>query len=122
MDSSPRPGFVGSRGAMRIILLINFTLLGLFVIPPAHRWVDRLFLAMRAIHSEQLAGRSLQIWILGSTVLATALFGWMVWKQRKAMFAGISSPQLSFEGILLLPWWVVLLGICAYGFALGMGG
>jgi hypothetical protein len=81
-----------------------------------------MFLAARAIHLEELVGRSLQIWILGSTALATALFSWMVWQKRKAMSARISSPELSFEGILLLAWWLALSGLCVYGYALGMGG
>ncbi len=120
MDSSPGPGFVGSRRAMRLILLLNFVLFGLFVIPTAHRWIDRGFLAARAIHLEELAGRSLQVWILGSTALATTLFWRMVWKKRKAMSAGISSPELSLEGTLLLAWWLALLGACVYGFMLGV--
>jgi hypothetical protein len=50
------------------------------------------------------------------------LFSWMVWQKRKTISAGISSPGLSFEGILLLAWWLVVLGVCVYAFALGMGG
>ena len=122
MDSSPGRGFARAQRTMRLVLISDFVCFGVFVIPAARRWADRMFLAARAIHLEELVGRSLQIWTLGSTALATALFSWMVWQKRKAMSAGISSPELGFEGILLLAWWLVLLGLCAYAFALGMGG
>ena len=61
----------------------------------------------------------MQVWIVVSTILATALYGLVTWRNRRA-----ASPIRStrFDGILLLAWWIVLLGVCAFGFMLGMGG
>jgi hypothetical protein len=108
-----------SRAIVRAILYPNFFLFALFVIPTTHHWVDLGFLAMRSIHLEDAVGRSMQVWIVASTILATVLFGLVVWKNRRA-----ASPirSIRFDGILLLTWWIALLGVCAYGFMLGMGG
>ncbi len=108
-----------SRTIVRAILYANFFLFGLFMIPTTHRWVDRGFLAMRSAHLEDAVGRSMQVWIVVSTMLATVLYGLVVWKNRRA-----ASPirPTRFDGILLLAWWVALLGVCGYGFMLGMGG
>jgi hypothetical protein len=46
----------------------------------------------------------------------------MVWKKRIAISAGIAVSPLRYEGILLLAWWLAVMGVCAYGFMLGMGG
>jgi hypothetical protein len=108
-----------SRAIVRVILYANFFLFALFVIPTTHHWVDRAFLAMRSIHLEDAMGRSMQVWIVASTVLVTVLFGLVAWKNRRA-----ASPlrPILVDGILLLTWWIVLLGVCAYGFMIGMGG
>lgn len=108
-----------SRAIVRAILCANFFLFALFVIPTTHHWVDSGFLAMRSVHLEDAVGRSMQVWIVVSTILATVLYGLVVWKNRRA-----TSPIRStrFDGILLLVWWIALLGVCAYGFMLGMGG
>jgi hypothetical protein len=68
---------------------------------------------------EDLVGRSLQAWLVGSTILATALFGLIAWKTRRAT---VPARSLKVEGILLLSWWIIVVGACAYGFVLGMGG
>ena len=108
-----------SRAIVRAILSANFFLFVLFMIPTTHHWVDRGFLALRSVHLEDAVGRSIQVWILGSTIIATGLFGVVLWKNRGAELP-ISS--IRSDGILLLAWWIVLLGVCAYGFMLGMGG
>jgi hypothetical protein len=68
---------------------------------------------------EDLVGRSLQVWLLGSTVMATALFALIAWKNRMAT---MPARSVKVEGILLLSWWIIVVGACAYGFMLGMGG
>src|SRR5580693_67095 len=75
---------VCSRAIVRAILYVNFLLLALFVIPTTHRWVDRVFLATRSVHLEDAVGRSMQVWVVASTILATALFSPVVWKNRRA--------------------------------------
>jgi hypothetical protein len=114
--------FSASRKAVRLITILNLCIFVLFVIPPAHRWVDRGFLALRALHFEEALGLSLQIWLVGSTLLATALLARMLWQRRRAVSAGIPPAPLRLEGILVAAWWLVALGACAYGFMLGMGG
>jgi hypothetical protein len=108
-----------SRAIVRALLCANFLLFALFVIPTTHHWVDRGFLALRSVNMEDAVGRSIQVWILGSTIIATGLFGLVLWKNRRAELP-ISS--IRSDGILLLAWWIALLGVCAYGFMLGMGG
>ena len=108
-----------SRAIVRAILCANFLLFALSVIPVTDTWVDRQFLALRSLGFEDVAGRFLQVWIVGSTILATALFGLIVWKNRRGALA---VRPIRFEGILLLLWWLVVLGSCLYGFVLGMAG
>jgi hypothetical protein len=122
MDTATEQTFSRPRNAIRLITLLNFLIFGLVVIPPAHRWVDRGFLALRAVHLEELVGRSLQIWLVGSTLLATALLGWIIWQKWRATRAGLPSASVNLEGILVAVWWFVVLGACAYAFALGTGG
>ncbi len=122
VHSPAEPTFSVSRKAIRLISLLNLVLFGLFVVPVAHRWVDRGFLSLRAIHLEDAVGWSLQVWIFGSTALATVLFGRAVWKKRRTVFVGAPSAPLKAEGMLLAAWWIALLGLCVYGFMLGMGG
>lgn len=68
---------------------------------------------------EDVVGRSLQVWLVASTIASTALFGLIGWKNRRAT---LPATSLKFEGILLLSWWIIVMGACVYGFALGMGG
>jgi hypothetical protein len=113
--------FSGSRTAVRSMTLLNFLVFVLFVIPPAHRWVDRGFLALRSIHCEEPVGYSLEIWLVGSTLAATALLARMIWQRRKNISAGLPSVSLRLEKTLVAAWWLAALGACAYGFTLGMG-
>jgi hypothetical protein len=110
---------VCSRAVLRAILYANFFLFLLFVMPVTHHWVDQGFSALRSVNLEELVGRSMQVWIVGSTIIATFLFGLVFWKNRQK-----AQPirSLRFDGILLFTWWVALLAVCAYGFMLGMGG
>ncbi len=108
-----------SRAIVRAILYANFCLFALFVIPTTRHWVDREFLALRSVNLEEVVGRSMQAWIVASTITATVLFGLVLRKNRRAE---LSIPSIRLDGILLLAWWIALLGVCAYGFVLGMGG
>jgi hypothetical protein len=117
MDAAHPP--LRSRAFLRAILYANFFLFALFVIPATHHWVDRGFLMLRSVNLEDAVGRSMQVWIVGSTLIATVLFAMILWKNRQSALPIGTSRR---EGILLLTWWVVLLGACAYGFMIGMGG
>jgi hypothetical protein len=91
--------FSGSRKTVRSIAVFNFLVFALFVIPPAHRWVDRGFLALRSIHLEEPIGYSLEIWLVGSTLAATALLARMIWQARRTTSAGLPSVSLRLEEI-----------------------
>jgi hypothetical protein len=106
-----------SRIAIRVILGINFTLLVLFVIPLTHHWADRGLGALRSYNLEKPVGRSLQVWLPGSTLLATCLLGFTLWRKRKVPVSG-----LGIEVIMVVAWWLIVLGACVYAFMLGMGG
>jgi hypothetical protein len=43
-------------------------------------------------------------------------------QKRRATSAGLPSASVRLEGVLVAVWWFVVLGACAYGFMLGMGG
>lgn len=107
------------RSIVRAILYANFFLFALFVMPMTHHWVDQGFSALRSINMKDAVGRTLQVWLVASTIIATALFGLVGWKNRRAT---LPTRSLKFEGILLLSWWIIVIGACVYGFALGMGG
>ena len=108
-----------SRSVVRAILYANFFLFALFVMPATNHWLNQGFVALRSINMEDVAGRSLQVWLVASTIVATALFGLIGWKSRRALMPATS---LKFDGILLISWWIIVIGACIYGFALGMGG
>jgi hypothetical protein len=107
-----------SRAIVRAILSANFFLFALFVIPTTHHWVDREFIAIGSMNVEDAVGRSMQVWIVASTIIATILFSRVLWKNRRA---ALPIRSIRFDGILLLTWWIALLGVYAYGFMLGMG-
>jgi hypothetical protein len=92
------------------------------VVPAAHRLIDRGFLALRTYHLEDPVGWLLQVWLIGSTLLVTALLLRMLWQKRRATSSKVPTIPLRLEGMLVAVWWLVLLGACAYGFMLGMGG
>src|SRR5215470_18809415 len=96
-----------SRAVLRTILYTNFILFFLFVVPITHRWIDHGFFILRALHLEDLIGRSMQVWIVGSTILATVIFGLAFWRSRQSAAA----RSLRFEGILLFTWWFALLAV-----------
>jgi len=110
---------ISSRRIVRAILSANLFLFVLFVIPATHHWVDRGFFALRSINVEDVVGLSLQTWLVASTIVATLLFGLIALKNRTS---GKPVRSLKPEGILLLSWWIIVVGACAYGFMLGMGG
>jgi hypothetical protein len=122
MALSAEHTFSVSRKTIRFISSGNFLLFVLFVVPPIQRWINHGFVALRAIGLEALVGRSLELWLVGSTLFITALLGWLFWQEDKARAARRRSESLQFEGILVAMWWLIVLGACVYGFALGMGG
>lgn len=103
---------------IRIILIVNFLILLAMVGPGRSRELD---LALRRAGIEDLIGRSMQVWIVGSTIFTTALFARIQWKRKRAPL-GAPAAKVRVEGSLLLLWWLALIALMAYGFMLGMGG
>jgi hypothetical protein len=46
----------------------------------------------------------------------------MIWQKHKSKEAGSPEVSLRLETVLVAAWWLVVVGACAYGFMLGMGG
>jgi hypothetical protein len=89
------------------MMIVNLVLWIFFVVPFTHRLVDDGFRALRRFNAEEIAGRTLQVWLVGSTVLATVLLVRLIWKK--------SSP-VTYEAVLLLAWWFLAVVTFAFGF------
>jgi hypothetical protein len=103
---------------VRVPIIINFVLLLLLIGPGSSH---RLYLASKRAGVANLIGPAIQIWVVVATLFATAIFIWMRFKKSD------EEPQQSakgatFDGVLLLGWWIVLIFLCLYAFSLGMGG
>lgn len=110
----------GSSRALRLILLINFLLVAAWLGPLGS---ERLY---RALRSAGLAGTEVlleQVWVVASTLTATALFiREIIGRSRRKASGERASKSLAIDGVLLFVWWATLLGICGYAFMLGMAG
>jgi hypothetical protein len=110
----------GPSKALRLILLINFLLVAAWLGPLGS---ERLY---RALRSAGLAGTEVlleQIWIIASTLVATALFiRELIGRSRRRAGGERASRSLAIDGVLLFAWWATLIGICGYAFMLGMAG
>ena len=108
--------------AIRLIVLANFLLVGLFLI------LDRVGgsivdSALRTAGLDNAVAWSVQVWIAGSTLFTTGLFAWALHKKRGGGSpSGRASRSLTLDGALLVAWWLTLTALCAYGFMLGMAG
>ena len=117
--STADAGCIVSKGPrlVRTLLIVNFSLFILAIGPGTSHQLD---LDLRRLGIAELIGRSVQVWAVGSTLVATIMFPLIVWKKRKVAppaFAG-----LEVEGMLLVLWWMTLIGLCVYGYAIGHGG
>ena len=81
----------------------------------------KLDLALRKAGVANLITLSLQVWVVGSTILATVLFARSLVKKSDAGSAKLSSP-MTLDWVLLLTWWALLVLLCLYAFMAGMGG
>jgi hypothetical protein len=108
---------------IRVIVLINFCLLGLFAWPLSPTTEERLLDAVRRSGADQLLSGGLQLWAVGSTLVATVLLiRRAVKRSRGTERLQSTRKSLMVDAGLLLAWWLTLLGLCMYGFMLGMGG
>jgi hypothetical protein len=81
----------------------------------------RLYLVLRRAGLANLITMSFQIWFVGSTILATALFARSLTKKSDVGLEKLARPT-TFDWVLLLMWWTVLVFLCLYAFMMGLGG
>ena len=110
---------IARRGAtlVRIPIIINFVILLLLISPVGTS--HEFYKANRESDWLQAVLTSIQVWVVTSTIIATLLFAFMLWKTYRA---GLLVRSVRFEGILLLAWWLTILAACAFAFMMGMGG
>jgi hypothetical protein len=99
-------------------LIVNFAVMAAIVGPGRSH---HLYLALRKSGWDDFIIPSLQIWIVGSTLAATALFVAVV-RRRAKLDPSYTCPRLNFEATLLAAWWCTLFGLMAYAFMQGIGG
>ena len=110
--ANSNPGPVNSSKLIRILMIVNFGLFALLIGP-----LGRSRALYKAGKESGLAVpiiTAFQVWIVGATLFATALF---LWRKAKKSEAGSR-----LDGTLLLAWCVVLVFACLYAFNIGMGG
>jgi hypothetical protein len=114
-----RAGRTGRR-AIRVIVLVNFLLVVAWFGPLNS---DKLYRGLRRTGLLDTEVLLEQLWVVGSTLSATALFACdLVRKARGTLAARRTTRALVIDALLLSAWWVTLLAICGYFYAVGMGG
>jgi len=105
---------------IKVIISINFLLLAvaLMLDKAGGRSVDA---ALRASGMDNTVVWCVQVWMAGSTLLATGMFVWeLVKKLREGDLPRRTGTALAVDGVFLLAWWLTLGVLCVYGFMLGM--
>jgi hypothetical protein len=97
------------------IVLINVALLAALLLPWSRNWD----LAMKRRGLDASVILAFQMWVLGSTLLATVSFVWRRVKETKLRY---NANPMTFDGMFLAAWWTVLILLCLYGLGLGAGG
>jgi hypothetical protein len=71
---------IGRRDAnlLRVLIAINFVILLVLISPVGTS--REFYKAIRNSASANAVFRSIQVWVVASTIIATALFGLMLWK------------------------------------------
>jgi len=108
---------------IRAITLVNFVLLAFLIWPVSPATDKRLLDALRRSGVIDLFFGVLQLWVVGSTLLATVLLIRRIVKRSRGVeHLHATRTGLMVDAGLLLAWWLILLGFCMYGFMLGMAG
>ena len=95
------------------VVLINVAFLAVLFLPWNRSW----YVALRR---RGLAGSvilAFQLWVVGSTLFATACFVWR--RAKETRFSYNANP---FDGMFLAAWWIALVLLCLYAGAMGAGG
>ena len=118
-DARPYAGSGRAHKAIRGIALTNFGLVAICILPATRNLMEQIF---RALSPYPLLPWLFDLWIVGSTLFASALFAWELRKRGSGGIpAGHASRMIAVDGLILVAWWATLLVICAYAFMLGMG-
>jgi len=64
---------------------------------------------------------ALQLWFVGATFLATAVFVWGRFKQSDGETQEATKSK-KLDAAVLLGWWIALVATCLYAYMIGMGG
>jgi len=106
--------------AVRVIVVVNFILLALCVVPGTRSVMELIF---RTLERYPPLPWFFDVWMVGSTIIATGLLAWRFVRGRKAGPVSLTQSEgMTLDSVLLLAWWLTLLGICMYAFMLGTGG
>lgn len=108
-----RPGSLA-----RFIMIVNFVLLLALIGPGTSHSLE---LALRRAGIADLITLSVQVWFIGSTILASVLFTRAFAKKSIVDLEKTSRPT-KLDWVLLLTWWVILFFLCLYAFMMGFGG
>ena len=109
LGSRARPTWVTA------IVLINVALLVALVLPWSRNW----YLALKREGLDESVILAFQLWVVGSTLLATVSFVWRRVKETKLRY---NANPMTFDGMFLAAWWTVLILMCLCALGMGAGG
>jgi hypothetical protein len=97
------------------VVLLNFALLAALLLPWSRNWD----LALKREGLDATVALAFQLWLLGSTLIATVFF---VWRRAKETRFHYNGNPMTIDGVFLAVWWTVLVLGILYGLGLGAGG
>lgn len=112
-DTDLRSFAVKSPKVVRVLIIINFFLLLALIGPGSSR---QLYLAAKRVGIAHFITYFLQVWFIGSTILATILFIRMLVSKSRIL------KPTKLDWGLFLGWWSIAACVCAFAFMMGMGG
>jgi len=104
----------------RILVLTNLVLV-LFLFSSVTRpAAERMF---KAVSAYAILPWVPDIWAVASTLLASGLFAYELLRARTGTVRPhLTRARVALDGLFIGVWWLILAGICLYGFALGHAG
>jgi len=108
------------RHTVKILITINVLILVFFLVcdMAGLKIVDS---ALKAFGLDKAVAWGVQFWIVCSTLVATAVFLWELVKNSDAEGrVHRTRGAVTLDGVMLLVWWIMLVALCVYAFALGM--
>src|SRR2546428_9858477 len=103
---------------IRVIVAINFMELIAFLSPLGRD--ERFYRALKASGLPDLLTPVLQLWTVGSTIVATILFlRDAIFSRTPSSLQEAESNAAAIDGAVLGAWWLALLAVFVYAFAMG---